>query len=361
MKKISLKNHTHWLGAIAVLTVFVLIIYRRYAFTNMVIGRGDSYFYFYPYWTMATEAFREGRLPLWNPDLFMGTPLLANSQVGYFYPLNWPLWKFLEPPYAVTATIILHVLIAGLGTYHVAKKAFNLSFRASILAGVFFALSGFMTAQVEHVNQAQGLAYMPWLIAVCTGWASAVKSRQKLILKGGGIAFLFAMQLLAGHTQTTFITGIAVTVWTAYQLLFAVLDLWKERRDPVDIYPAEETFVPWSSAAIKVVATTTITAALGVGLAIAIASVQLLPTLELTGLSRRQEGLTLEEATSFSLHPALLVRALLPGYEQTQYAEYIAYLPLAGIMLAILGIATVAKKRWAWPALSNDCGKITGI
>ena len=56
------------------------------AFSPGILMRGDVALYFYPYWEAAARATREGRLPLWNPDLFAGVPFLANPQVGFFYP-----------------------------------------------------------------------------------------------------------------------------------------------------------------------------------------------------------------------------------------------------------------------------------
>src|SRR5690606_17214287 len=86
---------------------------------------------------------------------------------------------------------------------------------------------------------------------------------------------------------------------------------------------------------------------LAAGLAGALAAVQLLPTLELARLSSRQGGLPLNEILSFSLHPLHLSRALLPGYGQALFTEYVAFLPLTALLLALLG-------AWRWrrdPAL----------
>ena len=76
----------------------VLVFFNKMAFTNLILARGDTFLYFYPYWHAAAEALRAAALPLWNPHLFMGAPLLANSQIGFFYPLNWPVWLLLPTP-----------------------------------------------------------------------------------------------------------------------------------------------------------------------------------------------------------------------------------------------------------------------
>jgi len=101
----------------------VLLFFNKMVFSNLILARGDTFLYFYPYWQAAAEALGNGRLPLWNPALFMGAPLLANSQVGFFYPLNWPVWLLLPTPYAVSAAIVLHLVIAGWGAYLVGRRA----------------------------------------------------------------------------------------------------------------------------------------------------------------------------------------------------------------------------------------------
>src|SRR5437016_1573484 len=42
----------------------------------------------YPWRKLTIELEKKIQLPLWNPYIFSGTPLLANFQSGAFYPLN---------------------------------------------------------------------------------------------------------------------------------------------------------------------------------------------------------------------------------------------------------------------------------
>jgi hypothetical protein len=304
-----------WLPGLALL---IALFFHRMTFSGLILARGDTFLYFYPYWQAAADALRDGRVPLWNPYLFMGAPLLANSQMGFFYPLNWPLWLLLPVPYAVSATILLHLWIAGIGTYLAGRRVLNLSAPAAFFAAVLFALGGYLTAQVEHVNQLQGLAWLPWFFVVlkikdyadfADRESKSAQSAKSLIL----IAFLFAMQLLAGHTQTAFISGVGVGLW----LLAA--GTWR---------PTAVLFrlIPLAGGAI---------------LAAGIAAVQLLPTLELTSFSSRQGGLSVNEALSFSLNPLLAGQALLPGYGRALFSEYVAFLPLTALLL-------LATAVWQW-------------
>jgi hypothetical protein len=302
----------------------VALFFNPLAFTNLILARGDTYLYFYPYWQAAQDALLAGRIPLWNPDIFMGAPLLANSQMGFFYPLNWPLWALLPVPYAVSATIILHIWIAALGT-HALVRRLGLGREAAVLAAVLFALGGYLTAQVEHVNQLQGLAWLPWLLwAVVrrgaeerrSGGAEEKISNYQLLITNyssiPSVALFFALQLLAGHTQTVFITGIA-----------AVLVIGLGTRDKGQMTTLSSLFSLLSATL----------------LALLIAAVQLLPTLELTRYSSRAGGLTTNEVLSFSWHPLLAAQSLLPNYTGHTFSEYVAFVPVTALLLAFVGAA----------------------
>ena len=86
-----------------------------------------------------------------------------------------------------------------------------------------------------------------------------------------------------------------------------------------------------------------------------LSAVQLLPTLELSALSIRSGGLSWREAVSFSLQPRGLLLTLLPSYGENladrfatpAYGEYVAYVGVAGLLLALLALA-----RWR-----NDAGR----
>ncbi len=302
------------------------------AFSNLILARGDTFLYFYPYWQAAADALRNGRIPLWNPDLFMGAPFLANSQVGFFYPLNWPVWLALPTPYAVNASIVIHVLIAGWGAYFAGRRVLSLSREAAWLTAVLFALGGYLTAQVEHINQLQGLAWLPWVLAAAARLKTTRLETKRLetrdwrlvLRRGTAVALLFSLQLLAGHTQTAFITGVGVFIFIVVSGEWRVASNITHHASRITFHVSR--FTPLIFGGL---------------LALLITAVQLLPTLELTQLSSRQGGLTVNEVLSFSLHPLLLGRSLLPAYGQSLFSEYVAFLPLTALVLAVVG-------AWQW-------------
>ncbi|MCH2540195.1 MAG: hypothetical protein MK000_07615, partial [Anaerolineales bacterium] len=64
----------------------VLFILWKLAFTNLILARGDTLLYIYPYWEHRARTLLAELLPLWNTYLFMGAPFLANPQAGVLYP-----------------------------------------------------------------------------------------------------------------------------------------------------------------------------------------------------------------------------------------------------------------------------------
>ena len=313
------------------LPVLLAIFFNKMAFSNLILARGDTFLYFYPYWDAAAEALRNGRIPLWNPHLFMGAPFLANSQVGFFYPLNWPVWLLLPTPYAVSASILLHLFIAGVGAYLAGRQTLGLGRWGGLVTAVLFALGGYLTAQVEHINQLQGLAWMPWFLWVAARvFRSKLGNRWVLVGQGAvGFALLFSLQLLAGHTQTSFITGVMLIVWGAAHWL----EKWLLRDSPHGLGLSFQ----WRRFYRRL----PLVLLMGGGVAVLLTAVQLLPTFELIQQSSRQGGLTPNEVLSFSLHPLLLNRALLPAYGQSLFSEYVAILPLTALLLAFMA-------AWQW-------------
>ncbi|MCA9113421.1 MAG: hypothetical protein KDA52_26005, partial [Planctomycetaceae bacterium] len=172
------------------------------------------------------------------------------------------------------------------------------------LAAVLFALGGYMTAQVEHVNQIQGLAWLPWILGSVRAQVSGVRWREGMRVTAG-LGLLFGLQLLAGHTQTAFISGIGLISYQlsaiSYQFFIAHRQHQGTDHHPPSTAHPNTSFIPYPLTLIPYLL-------LGVLLAVLLAAVQLLPTLELIGLSSREGGLTVNEVLSFSWHPLLATK-----------------------------------------------------
>ncbi len=325
------------LPAAAALLAITLLFFWKLAFTNLIIARGDIFYYFYPYRDYAAQAVREAHIPLWNPYLFMGAPFMANSQVGFFYPFNLAM-SWLDTTRAIDWTIVLHIFIAASGVYVFARSRLGLSILAAFMAGVSFGLGGYLGTQIEHVNQLQGLAWIGWIFLAYERAGS-----DKRVARGGTqqthiqnpkskiqnlnwlpLSILIALQLLAGHTQSVFITFVGLGIYA--------------------IWPAIETLVMQRSlvSCFLHLASRLLPILVASLFAIALSAIQLLPTFELTQQSTRSGGLPTNLAVSFSLDPRWLGRALLPDYAGAMPSggEFTAFFSITALVLAMIGART---------------------
>src|SRR2546429_3147927 len=61
-------------------------------------------------------------LPLWNPYIFSGFPLLGAAQAGVLLPLNWG-FLILSAPVAMNLAVLSTYALAGVGAYGFARRS----------------------------------------------------------------------------------------------------------------------------------------------------------------------------------------------------------------------------------------------
>ena len=316
------RRFSHRLGApllvVALLTAGLLLSYRRLIFEGLVVAGYDTQTYFYPYWSVTFDALRSGRIPLWNPDLFMGAPFLANPQAAVFYLPNWLLLG-LSPERAISVALILHVAWAAAGTAALTRVGLRLGWASAAAGAAVFAFGGYFVAQSGHVNQVSATAWLPWLLL---GLDRAVAGDRRAWL---ALPLITALMVLAGHPQVAYMSLV-------FGLVYAVTvggakggDAWRGR-----VQSATRGLLAWAAA--------------GAGGAL-LAAVQGLPTLELSHHGIRSGGLPLHEAASFSLPGEEFLSAVLPTFTALPSStEFVAHIGLSGIILAVLGVAARPRR-----------------
>ena len=328
------------LSAASILALFVLLLFYRLLFTDRVLASGDILHYFYPYRDYAAASLRAGRIPFWNPYIFMGAPFLANPQAAALYPLHWPL-SWLPVTRQLYWSGAIHAWILALGGYALMRR-WGMGWLAAVGTGLALAGSGFYGGLLGHINQMNGAAWLPWLLWALEGRWSCMENDQgnpssspavpqqlvgyaRLLLP---FALFVALTLLAGHTQTTYINLFGVGAW-----LLATS--------------------PRAYAHVRHLAATFLIYVLGVPLGVLLAAAQLLPTLELSQLGLRSGGLSYVDVTSFSLRPLLLHWTLLPSYglrdlsvvfSTLGYTEFVAYVGAVGLLLALVAVVSSLRQ-----------------
>ncbi len=169
---------------------------------------------FYPWLRAIHEGAREGRLPLWDPDHYAGSPLFSNPQVGLFYP---PAWLAIPFPVNVSISlyVLLHLWLAALGML-LFTRVMGADHSGALLAAVSFGLSGFFAARLwaGHIGLMATYTWTPWLL-LATAHAHRRRTRGAALLAG----VPFGLAVLAGH-PTSLIYILAI--WLGFGLYLAI-------------------------------------------------------------------------------------------------------------------------------------------
>lgn len=293
--------------------------WRDYVWNNFAAGvpiknglLSDVVSIIYPWRTYGLELLKKGLWPLWIPQALAGAPLLANFQSGLFYPLNFLFFLFSNVN-AWSIYIILQPVLASLFCFTYLRNL-KLSPIPSLIGSFIFAFSGFMMVWLEYgiVGHA-GL----WLPLVLLAIDKLLEKPSLGWMVVGGLAIGFS--LLAGYPLGSFMIFLVSSLY----LISKLFSLRKKRL-------------------IKPLLAILIFFILG----ILLASVQLLPGLELWQFSIRQADPT-AAAFDYGLNPLKnLVLFLAPDFYGNPttgnfwgwgaYNESALYISLAGFLLALM-------------------------
>ncbi|HEX2174003.1 MAG TPA: hypothetical protein VHL09_16335, partial [Dehalococcoidia bacterium] len=310
----------------------------------------DNVYGYYPEEVTATRFLGQGILPLWDPYVFSGTPLLAESQRGVFYPPNL-LLRLLPGAWTFSYGVILHFVLAGWFMFAL-LRSLGLPRGPAAIGGIVFEFSGWMVA---WVLTPYGIYTVVWLPSMILCYERAIRQRSLRWTVATGLTI--ALQLLAGQIQFVSYNLLALGLWGGVRVLVAARTLSPESR-AADRDAAAGQEAPRLPAARHVSPVTPIVAgslALAVGLTVG--AVQLAPTLEILGLSGRGVRV-LEDMLAHDLMPLPhLFTSLVPYFFGSflggeSYSGWLNMLETTFYVgLASLCLALIALTRGRRPAV----------
>jgi hypothetical protein len=309
---------TEWLRApgtmvAIVVTLLPLLYFFPATRGQLVISPDDGIIQNIPFRAAVASQIHAGFVPLWNSSLFCGMPLLGAAQAGVLFPLNW-FFLVCPVPLATNLMMLSTYMVAALGAYLFARRSGS-NVAGAGLTSLVWQASAFLVAQIGHTNIAQTAAVLPWLFWALEGHGETGDRR-----RGAVLALLVALQCFAGHQQTF---AYSLVVAAAYALA-----MWRIRRAPNYLW-----------------------ALLLIAVGLALAAVQVIPTLELLRFSLRSAA-SYDFFTSFSM-PRRFVTTFFAPYVvgggdgnlfrapyvgPSFYAEYVGYVGLATVALAMLAL-----------------------
>lgn len=148
--------------AVAVLVALPLLLFVVPALSGHPDITSDNLIQNFPLRALSGAQMRAGHLPLWNPYVWSGSPLLGGLNAGSFYPFTF-FFVVLAPVAAWVANLLGVYLAGGLGMYALCRQ-YRLRPLPSLIGALTFTFSGTMAAQIVHLGVVQGMAWMPLLV-----------------------------------------------------------------------------------------------------------------------------------------------------------------------------------------------------
>jgi hypothetical protein len=172
--------------------------------------QGDLVTQVYPWHWALGQSLRQGVIPIWNPQMLMGTPFLAEPVYSVFFPLNW-LYAIVNPGVALAILAMVRMGILAV-TMAMFVRQLGASNAGAQLAGLTLALSGWFTAWAGwcHVDSAMWLP----LLCMCIDKLIAAISPRAIALTGTTLALV----VLAGHPEVAFQVILTACTYAAYRL-----------------------------------------------------------------------------------------------------------------------------------------------
>jgi len=135
---------TDYLAAFAV-TLAPVFYFLPALINHLVLGPDDGMLFNVPLRVAAANIVRSGHLPLWNPYIFSGMPLLGAAQGGLLFPLNW-FYLVFSPAVATDLMVISAYVLAAAGAYFFARRT-GASIAGAIVTSLIWQFGGFLIGQ----------------------------------------------------------------------------------------------------------------------------------------------------------------------------------------------------------------------
>lgn len=277
---------TKWLVAVAI-SVGPVCLFGPGLVRGRVLFWGTPILQFVPWRQFALSTLIGGHLPLWNPLVGLGAPLLANYQSALLYPPNW-IQALVGIAWGQALLVALHLVWAGAGMVYLGRRL-RLTWLASTVSAVAFSLSGYLVARSGFLSINASVAWLPWIISAVdrlsgTGASGGLIPRDRWAIPLAVGAFTF--QWLAGHAQIAWYTLLLALAWAAWRAwMLGGLSAWFR-------VGGRLAFV--------------------LGFGFCLAAPQLLPTVEYMVHSQRATAVAKDFAMTYSFWPWRLAGLLAP-------------------------------------------------
>jgi hypothetical protein len=325
----------HSTAAVTTLVLLPVLVYAVPALLGHNVVPGDDLTQNLPLRELVGQDLRAGHLPLFDPYIWSGAPLLAGWNAGAAYPLTW-LFAFVPATAAWTVNLIAAGAVAGTGCFAF-LRASRLGVTASWLGGLTYAFGGGMVAQLPHIGLVVGMSWIPFgLLAILRLSERARSGARTRVGWTLALAVVVGLIALSGEPRADSNAAVVFVLyggWRVGRVAWESMRVGRDRGDGTATGYAQAGSFVWSALCVAA------GSVLGVGLG----AVQLLPGLDAVSTSQRaQVTAYLFSAGSLPVRWLLLLGTpdLLGGsgsfgqprffahYSLTEVTSYVGVLPL---------------------------------
>ena len=154
----------------------------------------DAALQFFPLFRFYAAEVREGRLPQWNPRTLSGTAMSPNGYFATVYPPSL-LVRWLDPFDAYDLYVVLHLVLAAMGCYALARRL-GASATAALVGGLLGLSATMWIHWSLHLGHLTGMVWLP-LVLAATHLAVTHPSPRSIV----ALAVPFGRWWLGGNPQ----------------------------------------------------------------------------------------------------------------------------------------------------------------
>jgi hypothetical protein len=201
--------------AVVILIALPAALFGLPAILGHSVLPGDDLTQNYPLRVLVGRQIGSGHLPLFDPYIWSGAPLLADWNAGAVYPLTL-LFAILPGTAAWAMNLIITWAVAAVGMFWF-LRCLRLATLPSFLGAFSFAFAGAIPAQVGHFGLVAGMSWVPLeLVAILRlsqdrGYASRLG--WVCVLAGA-----FGLTILAGEPRAIDDAALVVVIYAAWQI-----------------------------------------------------------------------------------------------------------------------------------------------
>lgn len=339
----KIRNIRPHLGCLALIALYLLILFFPIPFGNSTIVAGDTIQQFLPwveYWVSEVE---QREYPLWNPYTYGGSPFLGNLQIAPYYPTQYILPRISYLRF-FAVSFFLHALFSGFAMYALLYWITRCRF-SSTFFGLVYASSGFLVTRISdgQITIINALPWIPLALLAYMHWEASPSWKRWSLL-----TLVLAVQILAGQPQVPYLTCFLLG-------LLALNGCWHRYRQNRTA-ALDHLLLPLA---------TLISAGI---IAALLTAIYWMPFYEFNQLSAiRSTGTDYAYATKDSMplsHPITLILPFFYGdpsgqgfwATRTAYLEICGFLGIGVLLLALYGLLhRVTPRRFFWGGSALLC------